>query len=387
MREISILDQLVSLDPGLSSNLIQELKSWDKVIEKDISYLSDDGNIRQVKAYRAQHNNKRGPYKGGLRYSLDVNVKEVKELSFWMTMKCAMINIPLGGGKGGICVDPSNLTKNERVSLAKSFSQNFSSSIGPDIDIPAPDMSTGPFDMDIMEKEFFKINRKNGAFTGKSIHSGGIPGRDIATALGGYYVILKIIKRDKLNPNNLSIGIQGFGNAGINVAKLLFDFGCRITSVSDSKGYVFNESGIDINKLINQKKETGNIGGDMDIKKIFEHKFDIFIPAAGIESVPYVDCNYLVELANGPLINENILLKKGVEIFPDIFASSGGVVVSYFEWLDNTKNHSYDLDKVKSELKCLIDKAFDNLINTSKKHKIDLRKAAYLVALNNFYLT
>ena len=171
---------------------------------------------------------------------------------------------------------------------------------------------------------------------------------------------------------------------GINVANLLYDLGCKITSVSDSKGYLYNESGINIHSLITRKEETGKIGGDTDIKKIFDHKYDIFIPAAGIKTVPFVDCKYIVELANGPLINENEFLEKGVKIFPDIFASSGGVVVSYFEWLNNTKNVSYNLDKVKSELKILIDQGFDNLIKISKTYKISLRKAAYLVALNNF---
>ena len=385
MKEIGIIDELTDLNPNLSPNLIQELKNWDRIIEMDISYHADNGSTKWVKAYRSQHNNRRGPYKGGLRYSLDVDVDEVKSLSFWMTMKCAMINIPLGGGKGGICVNPSDLSKSERTSLAKSFSKNLGSYIGPDVDIPAPDMSTGSFDMDIMEQEHFRNYGKKGCFTGKSIANGGIAGRNVATGLGGYYVILKIIEKNKLNPSDLSVGIQGFGNAGINVASPLYDLGCKITSVSDSKGYVYDESGININKLITRKKETGKIGGnDTDIKKIFDHKYDIFIPAAGIKTVPFVDCKYVVELANGPLINENEFLKKGVKIFPDIFASSGGVVVSYFEWLSNTKNISYNLDKVKSELKILIDQGFDNLMKISKTYKISLRKAAYLIALNNF---
>ena len=384
MKEVGIIDELTNLNPDLPSNLIQELKNWDRIIEMDISYRADDGSTKWVKAYRSQHNNRRGPYKGGLRYSLDVDIDEVKSLSFWMTMKCAMINIPLGGGKGGICINPSDLSKSERTSLAKSFSKNLGSCIGPDVDIPAPDMSTGSFDMDIMEQEHFKNYGKKGCFTGKSIANGGIKGRNIATGLGGYYVILKIIKKNKLNPSDLSIGIQGFGNAGINAANLLYDLGCKITSVSDSKGYIYDESGININKLITIKEETGKIGGDSNIEKIFDHKYDIFIPAAGIKTVPFVDCKYVVELANGPLINENEFLEKGVKVFPDIFASSGGVVVSYFEWLNNTQNISYNLDKVKSELKILIDQGFDNLIKISKTYKISLRKAAYLVALNNF---
>ena len=334
MKEIGIIDELTDLNPDLSPNLIQELKNWDRIIEMDISYRADDGSTKWVKAYRSQHNNRRGPYKGGLRYSLDVDVDEVKSLSFWMTMKCAMINIPLGGGKGGICINPSDLSKSERTSLAKSFSKNLGSCIGPNVDIPAPDMSTGSFDMDIMEQEHFRHYGKKGCFTGKSIANGGIAGRNVATGLGGYYVILKIIEKNKLNPSDLSIGIQGFGNAGINVASLLYDLGCKITSVSDSKGYVYNESGINIHRLITRKEETGKIGGDTDIKKIFDHKYDIFIPAAGIKTVPFVDCKYVIELANGPLINENEFLEKGVKIFPDIFASSGGVVVSYFEWLN-----------------------------------------------------
>ena len=384
MKEIGIIDELTNLNPDLSSNLIQELKNWDRIIEMDISYRADDGSTKWVKAYRSQHNNRRGPYKGGLRYSLDVDIDEVKSLSFWMTMKCAMINIPLGGGKGGICINPSDLSKSERTSLAKSFSKNLGAYIGPNVDIPAPDMSTGSFDMDIMEQEHFRHYGKKGCFTGKSIANGGIAGRNVATGLGGYYVILKIIEKNKLNPSDLSIGIQGFGNAGINVANLLYDLGCKITSVSDSKGYVYNESGINIHSLITRKEETGKIGGDTNIKKIFDYKYDIFIPAAGIKTVPFVDCKYVIELANGPLINENEFLEKGVKIFPDIFASSGGVVVSYFEWLNNTKNVSYNLDKVKSELKILIDQGFDNLIKISKTYKISLRKAAYLVALNNF---
>ena len=156
MKEIGIIDELTNLNPDLPSNLIQELKNWDRIIEMDISYRADDGSTKWVKAYRSQHNNTRGPYKGGLRYSLDVDIDEVKSLSFWMTMKCAMINIPLGGGKGGICINPSDLSKSERTSLAKSFSKNLGSCIGPDVDIPAPDMSTGSFDMDIMEQEHFK---------------------------------------------------------------------------------------------------------------------------------------------------------------------------------------------------------------------------------------
>lgn len=370
--------------------------------EKEIELLQKPDNILKTQlkisgktypAYRVQFNNARGPYKGGIRFHPGVNEDEVKSLAFWMTIKTTITDLPFGGGKGGVAVDPKKLTKKELEELSRAYVNAFYKYLGPDTDVPAPDVYTTPEIMGWMLDEYEKLTQtKAPAFiTGKPLGLGGSKVRDIATALGGVYVLEEAVKKIKLQKKEAAI--QGFGNAGMNMALLLAERGYAIVAVSDSKGGIYDASGLNVEKVIKVKNTVGSVTGYADAKKIsneelLECRCTILIPSAlsGIiteKNAANVKAKIVLELANGPTTPaaEAILLQKKVLVLPDILANAGGVTVSYFEWLQNKKNEWWDEKKVKKKLLEKMKTAFANVWKERLKSGCDLRTAAYILAL------
>jgi len=373
---------------------VDVLKHPDKVIEVSIPVRMDDGSLKIFTGYRAQHSNILGPYKGGTRYHPQVDIEEIKSLSFWMTIKCAVVNIPFGGGKGGIIVNPKELSKNELEKLTRAYTQAISDMIGPYRDIPAPDVYTNAQIMAWIMDEYSRISGKNepGVVTGKPIEIGGSLGRDTATAQGGFYVLKNLLAKVDLNGER-KIAIQGFGNAGVNFAQIADSGGFKIIAVSDSKGAILNPDGLDIEAVIKHKKGTSSVINCNNSKNISNDELlkldiDVLVPAAlenviTNENVNEIKAKIILELANGPITAEasEILAKNNRLVIPDILANAGGVVVSYFEWTQNIRRYYWDLDKVQTRLKKTMNKATELIWGYKEKYNIDMRTAAYVVAV------
>ncbi len=361
----------------------------------------DNGQTRSFRAFRVQHNNWRGPYKGGIRYAGQVDLNEVKALSFWMTIKCAVVGIPFGGGKGGIVVDPKKLSSGELERLTRAYARAFGKFIGPKKDVPAPDVGTTPQIMAWLMDEYSKIKGKKtpAVITGKPVKQGGSQGRDIATAQGGFYVLTELAKKLKLKPAQTKVAIQGFGNAGSQMAKLLDRAGYKIIAVSDSQGDIFNKNGLNIKKLLLHKEKTGSVINFPGSKKIttsqlLTAKVDILVPAALENQITKslsqkVKAKIILELANGPTTPEadRILARKKILVVPDILANAGGVTVSYFEWLQNIKKQNWPKARVLKKLKKIMVKSFNEVYQIAKKYQIDFRTAAYIAALTRIKKT
>ncbi len=409
---------------GLDENILEILKQPDRILEASIPIKMDSGEIKVFKGYRVQYNNARGPYKGGIRYFPKVSLSEVKALAAWMTWKCAVADIPFGGGKGGIIVDPKKLSLTELEKLSRGYVRAFYNFIGPETDIPAPDVYTTPQIMAWMMDEYSKIKGYGvpAMITGKPLEAGGIKGRSFATAQGGIYVLEKAVEKMKMNPAKTTVAIQGFGNAGSFAAKILSALGYQIAAVSDSKGGVTSQKFIKSIKLKVHKVESGEsenpllskegAGGGLNIDKIIEFKkknktvcgfpetktitneqllkldVDILILAA-LENViteknaGRVKAKLILELANGPVTPEADvkLNKKGIVIMPDILANAGGVVVSYFEWIQNRQGSCWEEKETISKLKKIMSRSFDDVWEKKKCHNISMRLAAYLLAV------
>ncbi|MCL4354426.1 Glu/Leu/Phe/Val dehydrogenase [Patescibacteria group bacterium] len=397
----------INLDPLLFNRLLEP----DKITQVDIPVKMDSGNLKTFKGYRIQHNNIMGPYKGGLRYHPEVSMSEVKALSFWMTMKNAVIDIPFGGGKGGIIVDPKTLSENELEGLTREFTRKLFDIIGPHKDVPAPDVNTNPKIMSWIVDEYKSITENENAHavvTGKPLEKGGSLGRTEATGLGGAYALLEILRLMNINPKGLTVAVQGFGNVGKYVASFLQKEGLKIVALSDSKGSIYIPAGIpNIDRVMECKEEKGLIaqcycvgsvcdirnrdklgGEEIPPEKILELPVDILIPAAlenaiNEKNASKVKAKFLLEMANGPttLEADQILEKKGVTIIPDILSNSGGVAVSYFEWYQNIYNKKWTKQEVFEKLKTKMEHAAGKVFDAMKKHKVSLREAAYIVAI------
>ncbi|MFH1427688.1 MAG: Glu/Leu/Phe/Val dehydrogenase [Patescibacteria group bacterium] len=380
---------------NLTFDEIEILKSPQKIIQVAIPILMDNGHLQVFKGYRVQHNDIRGPFKGGLRYHPKVNLDEVEALAFWMTFKCAVADIPYGGAKGGITVDPKKLSQAELERLTRGYVRAIAEFIGPDKDIPAPDVYTNPQIMAWIMDEYSHIKGKNepAVVTGKPCEIGGSLGRDTATAQGGFFVFEQITKKFKLNKKNISFAIQGFGNSGMNFSKIAFNEGYKIVAVSDSHGGSYLETGLDINKVIEHKKITSSVINFLNAKNITNSQLlslpvKILVPAAlenviTVENAGKIKAEIILELANGPTSFEagEKLYKKGKLVIPDILANSGGVIVSYFEWVQNIRHFYWDLDKVQTNLNIKISKATDLVWQYMEKYKVNMRTAAYIVAI------
>jgi len=404
----------------LFKGLVQDEKSVEKIFkileksQREIKvYLllkRDNDQIEIFEGYRIQHNNFLGPYKGGIRYFPEVNEDEIKTLAFLMTIKCALVNLPLGGAKGGIKVDPKTLSEKELENLSREYIRKIYDFIGPDKDIPAPDVNTNSKIIDWMVDEYLKISNSNdkklkATFNGKSIENDGSEGREEATGKGGEIILERFVKKLNLQ-KPLRVAIQGFGNVGYNLAKFLYQKGYKLVALSDSKGGIYREEGFNPELVMECKKEKGMISGcycvgsvcdlrlgkDITNEELLELDVDILVPAA-LENVITADnadkikAKIILEMANNPLTDEadEILDKKGKIIIPDILANSGGVTVSYFEMLQNLNNEKWVKEKVFEELEKYLTKAFDEVWEIKEKLNISLRKASFILALKKIY--
>ena len=354
----------------------------------------DDGTLKIFEGYRVEYNNTLGPYKGGIRYHPDTEINEVKALAFWMTLKCAVAGIPMGGGKGGITVDPHKLSKAELERLSRGWVKKLSDVLGPHKDVPAPDVNTTPEIMAWMADEYAKItgDKTRATFTGKPIHNGGSEGRGVATGLGGFYVF-NILSKELNLPEKCKVAIQGFGNVGANAAEIFTQHGHIVIAVSDSKSAIYKESGLDLEKVEAHKKNTGalkDFEGAKNItnEELLELNCDVLIPAAFEDQITKdnadkIKAKVILELANGPTTPEadEILYQKNIPVIPDILANSGGVTVSYFEWEQNLKGEHWTEKQVFNKLKTILDYSSKKMLSKAREFKTSLRMGAFIVAL------
>lgn len=385
---------------GLTENQIAMIKDPRKVIQLTLPVRMDDGTIKVFTAYRVQHSIVRGPAKGGVRYHPDVTLDEVKALAFWMTMKCAVIDAPFGGGKGGIVVDPSKLSMGELERLSRRYFADLADDVGPDQDVPAPDVNTNPQVMAWFMDTYSMHFRRHlpACVTGKPVEVCGSQGRDIATAQGMVFCVEEAVKHLGLSFKGLKVAIQGFGNAGSNAARLLAPKGVVVIAISDITGAYINEDGIDVAKAIDWKQTHGGLLTDFEtsgiVKKmenpldLLELPVDLLIPAAlenqiTEENANNVKARIIAECANGPCTFEadKILNQKNTFIIPDILCNAGGVYVSYLEWVQNRMGFYWPLEQVIGELERAMRKAFGDVLNASLKYSVPMRIAAFVVAI------
>lgn len=373
-----------------TQDLLKRLEQPERLITLQIPVTMDDGSLQIFTGYRSQYNSLLGPYKGGIRYHPQVSLEEVKNLSFWMTIKNAVADLPLGGGKGGIIVDPKKLSVKELEKLTRGYGQMLADFIGPYKDVPAPDVNTNGQIMRWIVEEFAKKNKnlKKGevlaTVTGKPLNFGGSLGREEATGLGGVFCLQKYLK----NKTGLTVAVQGFGNVGQFVAKHLVKSDFKVVAISDSRGGIYDKKGLDIEKLIKLKQSGKNVGNQITSEELLELPVDILVPAALEDQIhknnaPKIKAKIIFEMANGPTTQEadEILNKKGVVIIPDVLANGGGVTVSYFEWWQNIHEQKWSLEKVNNKLKLKMQKATADVLLTAEKHKTSFRTAAYILAL------
>ncbi|MEK7550562.1 MAG: Glu/Leu/Phe/Val dehydrogenase [Patescibacteria group bacterium] len=348
------------------------------------------GKVMGFPAFRIQHNDARGPFKGGIRFHPNVTQDEVQALATLMSLKCAVVNIPYGGGKGGVAVDPTGFSEKKYIKLATAYAEFLVPHIGPKKDVPGPDLNTGELAMDIIREVYIAKtgNKTYAVSTGKSISKGGLLGRTEATGLGGFYILDSYAKRKKLNPKTTTIAIQGFGNVGYWLGKYAQEKGYKIVAVSDSSGGIYDAKGLDIEKVAVIKKKKGSLKTNVTNEKLLELNVDILIPAAlenaiNEKNVKKVKARLIFEMANGPTTSgaEEYLIKKGVDVIPDILANAGGVTGSYFEWKQNLEGTKWSKEKVFKKLKIFMAKAFDDVYEVASKKKISYRRAAGYLAL------
>jgi glutamate dehydrogenase (NAD(P)+) len=375
--------------------IVETLKYPQRSILVSIPLEMNNGQIKIFEGFRVQHNNYRGPYKGGVRFHPQVNLDEIKTLAALMTFKCAVVNIPFGGAKGGIIVDPKLLSEHELKHLTQGYVDKIFEFIGPDTDIPAPDVYTNAQIMSWIMDEYTHISRRHSpdVVTGKPIENEGSLGRDTATAEGAVYVLNQYIGTKNLDSKKTSVAIQGFGNAGENIAEILFNQGLTIIGIADSKGAIINSNGIDPFMAKKHKSITGSLKNfkgckNISSEKLLEQKVDILIPAA-LENVithknaSLIKAKAILEVANAPTSIEadKILEKRKIDVIPDILANAGGVTVSYFEWIQNRSRDYWIEEEVSSKLKQKMHSAFDCVHNFSEAKKITMRKAAFALAI------
>ena len=394
-------NQLIQLEKAqeiaqINLECYELLKEPMRVLEVNFPVKMDDGSLRIFTGYRVQYNDARGPAKGGIRFHPNVSLDEVKALAAWMTWKCAVLNLPYGGAKGGVIVDPKELSDAEIERLSRAYMRAIAKFIGPDTDIPAPDVYTTPQIMSWMKDEYSKFVGKEtpAVITGKPVEDGGSEGRNIATAQGAVYVIEEATKKvfDK-PPSELSVAIQGYGNAGSHAAILLNELGYKIVALSDSKGGIYKKSGLDPKAVLDHKKATKSVkdfpGADSITNEgLLEVECDILMPAALENQITAgnaekIQAKLIVELANGPTTPEadKILNENCKIIIPDILSNAGGVTVSYYEWLQNKHDEHWTLDEVLKKLKENMVKAFNDVYCCCDEHEIDLRTSAFIIAM------
>lgn len=377
----------------------EAIKYPERELKVAVPVRMDDGSVRVFEGFRVQHSTSRGPAKGGIRYHQNVDLDEVKALAAWMTFKCAVVNIPYGGGKGGIICDPTNLSESELRSLTRRFTAMIAPIIGPDQDIPAPDVGTNANVMGwIMDTySMLKGHCVPGVVTGKPIALGGALGRNEATGRGVMITTLNILKAHAFSPEDSTVAIQGMGNVGSVSAKLLYEQGLKVAAVSDVSGALYDPDGLDIpsiSEYLSQKRGNLLEGYDAGNAKritnaeLLELPVDVLIPAAlenqiNASNADKIQAKIIVEAANGPttIDADKILDKRGIVIVPDILSNAGGVVVSYFEWVQNIQSISWSEEHVNEQLKDIMDQAFQSVWDIAKDKNVSLRTGAYLIAV------
>ena len=390
-RQFDIAAEMLSLDPGLR----RVLREPRRELTVHFPVHMDDGSVQVFTGYRVQHNLGRGPAKGGIRYHQDVTLDEVKALAMWMTWKCAVVGIPYGGGKGGVIVDPKKLSKKELEGLSRRFFTEISVLIGPERDIPAPDVNTTPQIMAwFMDTYSMHVGYTvPGVVTGKPISLGGSEGRNEATARGCVFTVVKAAEHLGMDLRKATVAVQGYGNAGAIAAQLMAAEGSKIVAVSDSTGGIRNMAGIDPDKALAWKKEHGTVQGfpgaeDISNAELLETECDVLIPAAYENQITArnahnIKAKIVAEAANGPTTPEadEILHDRGIFMIPDILCNAGGVTVSYFEWVQDLNRDHWTEVEVNAKLKVIMDKAFAEVLAQSEKHNVNMRTGAYLNAV------
>lgn len=381
---------------GLSDDVANILRSPQKQVKVSLPIMMDNGKVQIFEGFRTIHSTVLGPSKGGIRYGMDVCDDEVKALSAWMTFKCAVANLPYGGAKGGIKCDPRKLSIGEAERLTKAYTVALSEIFGPDKDIPAPDMGTSGREMAWIVDAYNKVHHGDfaGVVTGKPVGLGGSLARDAATGRGVMIATLAALKKMNLEPKKVTAAVQGFGNVGLNAARLLYEEGIKVCAIGDHTATLWNEKGIDIPAAILYAKENGNIlkgfTGGVEIKntELLTANVDILVPAAlqnviTEEIALNIKAKLIVEGANGPTMAEadHVLQEKGIIVVPDILANSGGVTVSYFEWVQNNYGHYWTEDEVNAKHDTSMNSAFENVWNNGQKYKTSMRIGAYITAL------
>jgi len=389
----------------IGEEALLKLKYPKQVLQVSIPVRMDDGSLQIFTGYRVRHDDTRGVTKGGIRFHLDVNLAEVKALAFWMTFKCAVVGLPYGGAKGGVIVNPKELSRMELERLSRGFIEQIADFIGPEKDVPAPDVYTNAMIMGWMMDEYSKIHRERtpAVITGKPIPLGGSLGRDDATGRGAYYCIKELERKRGWDPDKIRVAVQGFGNAGQPVAQLLHSDGYRIVAVSDSGGGIQTDDGFDVPSLIQVKNESRRLravycdgsvceaieADSITNEQLLELEVDVLIPAALENQITKNNADrirapVIIEVANGPITSDadKILNEKNVLVVPDILANAGGVTVSYFEWVQNKAGYYWTLDTVHQRLHEIMVREFNTVYRLMEEKHIDMRTAAYAVGLN-----
>jgi glutamate dehydrogenase (NAD(P)+) len=380
---------------GLDSGLRQMLRHCKRELSVNFPVNMDDGSIRVFNGYRVQHNLARGPAKGGIRYSLHVSLDEVRALAMWMTWKSAVVNLPYGGAKGGVIVDPRALSRHELEDLTRRYATEISIIIGPTQDIPAPDMGTDEQIMAwIMDTISMHVGfTQAGVVTGKPVAVGGTLGRSEATGRGLQYVIQEIARHHDVNLSGATVAVQGFGKVGATAARLLHDIGAKVVAVSDTGGGLYNGAGLDVQALMSHREDRiplaqSNGGDSITNEELLTLPVDFLVPAAMEDQLTganadAVRARFIVEGANGPTTPEAdaIFAERGITLVPDILANSGGVIVSYFEWVQDLQYYFWDETEVNDRLHKVITRASSDVIATAAQHEITLREAAMILAV------
>jgi glutamate dehydrogenase (NAD(P)+) len=385
---------------SLDSNIRKQMRSPERELTVNFPVEMRDGDFEIFTGYRVHHNTARGPAKGGIRYHHDVTLDEVKALASWMTWKCAVVNIPFGGAKGGVACNPKEMNKSELENLTRRYTTEIAQIIGPQRDIPAPDVYTDAQIMSWIMDTYSMAKGYSipGVVTGKPIALGGSKGREEATARGCIYVIAEVADYLNMTLKNARVVVQGFGNAGSISARLVHDeFDCKVIAVSDSKGAILNEKGLDPHRLIEHKQKIGSVLDFPDSESISNDDLltlecDILIPAA-LENVitktvaPKVKAKIIAEAANGPTVPEAdlIMSKNGTFVLPDILANAGGVTVSYFEWVQNNYGYFWQEADVNTRLKEFMVKAFHEVLSVARKYDVTMRIGAYILAIQRVH--
>ncbi len=390
LSQLEQVQKLIKID----KNIFAQLQAPQRILEVSIPVKLDSGKVQVFTGYRSQFNDARGPFKGGIRFHPDVNLSEVKALSAWMTWKTAVADIPLGGGKGGVIVDPKKLSQGELERLSRGYLQAIYKFVGPNLDVPAPDVYTDPKIMGWMLDEYEKISgiHQPGVITGKPLSIGGSQARGYSTAQGAFYVLREAAKKVGLN-KNATVAIEGFGNAGAHLAEILQKNGYRIIALSDSKGAIVNYMGLDVLQVKKHKEKTGSVMGYPGAEKIknlpiLAQAVDILVPSAlensiTTDNVKNIKAKLIIEVANGPTTPEAdaILAKRNIMVVPDILANAGGVVVSYLEQVQNAYGYYWSEQKVLKKLEAIMTTSFNCVWQEKMKHHTTVRMGAYALAV------